>query len=349
MTAYGETSTTNPGSKSAAEIEREVKQERAHVERTLDELQERLSPGQLIDQAVTYLRGSGGADLMRNLGETVKQNPMPLALVGVGLAWMMFADRRDRYARPSYWDEDDDLAYDADRDQADLYPEDDPYEVGVSASAYGTGAATAVEHDNGEGWADRAKATAEGAKDKAAELGERARGLAEDATAGAGRLGAAARERLSRARALAGRAGDGRALARRYGRRARRGFLHTLDEHPLVLGAIGLALGAALGSALPPSESEDRLLGETRDRLKRQAVKIGHEQVKKAEAAAGAAYDAAREETERQGLTPEAVTQAAKEATSAARQKVERVGEVAASAARSEMKGSGSEQERDTV
>jgi hypothetical protein len=62
-----------------------VKQERAEVERTLDELQERLSPGQLIDQAVTYLRGSGGADLMRNLGETVKRNPMPLALVGVGL------------------------------------------------------------------------------------------------------------------------------------------------------------------------------------------------------------------------------------------------------------------------
>ena len=342
-------STTNPGSKSAAEIEREVKQERAHVERTLDELQERLSPGQLIDQAVTYLRGSGGADFMRNLGETVKRNPVPLALVGVGLAWMMLGDRRDRYDRSPYWDEDDDLAYDADRDEADLYDEDDPYTVGVSASAYGTGAATAVEHDNGEGWADRAKATAEGAKDKAAELRERARGLAEDATAGAGRLGAAARERLSRARELAGRAGEGRALARRYGRRARQGFLHTLDEHPLVLGAIGLALGAALGSALPPSEPEDRLLGETRDRLKRQAVKTGHEQVKKAEAAAGAAYDAAREEAERQGLTPEAVTQAAKEATAAARQKVERVGEAAASAARSEVEGSGSEQKHDTA
>jgi hypothetical protein len=351
MTTYGETSTTNPGSKSAAEIEREVKQERAHVERTLDELQERLSPGQLVDQVATYLRGSGGADFMRNLGETVKQNPVPLALVGVGLAWMMLGDRsgrRDRYARSSYWDEDDEFAYDADRAEADLYYEDDPYTVGVSASAYGTGAATAVEHENGEGWADRAKATAEGARDKAAELRERARGLAEDATAGASRLGATARERLSRARAFAGRAGEGRALAGRYGRRARQGFLHTLDEHPLVLGAIGLALGAALGSALPPSEPEDRLLGETRDRLKRQAVKTGHEQMKKAEAAAGAAYDAAREEAERQSLTPEAVRQAAKDATSAARQKVERVGEVAASAARSEMKGSGSEQERDT-
>jgi Protein of unknown function (DUF3618) len=348
MATHRDETGTNPGSKSAAEIEREVKQERAHVERTLDELQERLSPGQLIDQAVTYLRGSGGADFMRNLGETVKHNPVPLALVGVGLAWMMLGERRGRYEPSPYWDEDDDLAYDVDRDEADLYRED-PYTVGVSAAAYGTGAATAVEDDDGEGWAERAKATAEGARDKAAELRERARGLAEDATAGAGRLGAGARERLSRARALAGRAGEGRALARRYGRRARQGFLQTLDEHPLVLGAIGLAVGAAIGSALPPSEPEDRLLGETRDRLRRQAGKTGHEQVKRAEAAAGAAYDAAREEAERQGLTPEAVTQAAKDATSAARQKVERVGEAAASAARSEVQGSGSEPKRDTV
>jgi len=349
MTAYGETSTTDPGSKSAAEIEREVKQERAHVEQTLDELQERFSPGQLVDQAVTYLRGSGGADFMRNLGEAVKHNPLPLALVGVGVAWMMLGDRsgrRDRYARPSYWGEDDDLASDAELYEADLYYED----AGVTTAAYGTGAATSAGDENGEGWADRAKATVEGAKDKAAELGERARGLAEDATAGVGRLSATARERLARARELAARgAGDGRARASRYGRRARQGFLHTLDEHPLVLGAIGLALGAALGSALPPSESEDRLLGETRDRFKRQAVKTGHEQVKKAEAAAGAAYDAAREEAERQGLTPQAMRQAAEEATAAARQKVERVGEAAASAARSEVEGTGSEPKRDTA
>jgi hypothetical protein len=269
---------------------------------------------------------------MRNLGETVKQNPLPLALVGVGLGWMMLADRRDRFARPSDWDEGDELAYGADRAEADLYHDDDPYSVGVSASAYGTGAATVVEHDHGEGWAERAKATAEGAKDKAAELRERASGLAEDVTAGAGRLGAAARERLSRARALAGRAGEGRALASRYGRRARQGFLHTLDEHPLVLGAIGLAIGAALGSALPPSEPEDRLLGETRDRLKDRASEAGHEQLAKVGAAAGAAYDAAREEADRQGLTPEAAVAGA---DSMAR-KVERVAEAASDAAKTE-------------
>jgi len=354
MTAHGERSTTDPGTKSAAEIEREVRQERAHVERTLDELQERLSPGQLVDQAVTYLRGSGGADFMRNLGETVKQNPMPLALVGVGLAWMMLADRRDRYARPSYWDEGDDVPYGAELYEDDLY-EDGLHGAGTTAygagtTTYGAGTAASGEDESGESWSERAKATAEGAKERAAELGERARGLAEDATAGVGRLSASARERLARARELAARgAGDSRARASRYGRRARQGFLHTLDEHPLVLGAIGLALGAALGSALPPSESEDRLMGQTRDRLKRQAVKTGHEQVRKAEAGARAAYTAAREEAERQGLTPEQIRRAGEDAAAAAREKVERVGEAAARAARSEVEGSGSEQKRETA
>ena len=40
-------STNDPGSRSAAEIEREVEQTRAGLTNTLDELRERASPGQL--------------------------------------------------------------------------------------------------------------------------------------------------------------------------------------------------------------------------------------------------------------------------------------------------------------
>ena len=91
MATHRDESGTDPGSKSAAEIEREVRDSRADVERTLDQIQERLSPGQLIDQAVGYLRGGGG-EFVRNLGDSVRSNPLPVTLVGVGLAWMMLAD-----------------------------------------------------------------------------------------------------------------------------------------------------------------------------------------------------------------------------------------------------------------
>ena len=60
---------------------------------------------------------------------------MPLALVGVGLAWMMLADRRDRYARPPYWDEDDDLAYGTELHEDELDYEDELYGAGRPTTA----------------------------------------------------------------------------------------------------------------------------------------------------------------------------------------------------------------------
>ena len=71
-----------------------MRESRADVERTLDAIQDRLSPGQLVDQVARYMRDNGG-EFVRNFGDTVRQNPVPVVLVGVGLAWMMLGSRRD--------------------------------------------------------------------------------------------------------------------------------------------------------------------------------------------------------------------------------------------------------------
>jgi hypothetical protein len=376
MTAYGETTartnTTDPGSKSAAEIEREVRQERAHVEQTLDAIQDRLSPGQLVDQAVTYLRTSGGGDFVRNLGDTVRQNPIPIALVGIGLAWMMISSSRsDGYRSSGYWEDE----FDDYEDEDDYYARTG-YDAG-SEYPYGGEAGTgtpglhdaAREGEHGSSWSERAKATAESARERAEELRERARdtaagassriggmgararhaaseagarvsGLgakarraASEAGARVGDMGARARERMAHAgHDLSERAGQTGAYARQYGYQARQGLRHTLNEQPLVLGAIGLAVGAALGAILPRSEREDRLMGGASDRLKEQAEELSREELAKAKAAARSAYDAAIEEADKQGLTPEG----GREAMAAARQKVERVAEAAKDAAKEE-------------
>jgi hypothetical protein len=185
---------------------------------------------------------------------------------------------------------------------------------------------------------DRAKATAAGAREKADELRRRARDAARSARSGAGDLGARARAGMGRAgRGFSSGADRTRAYASQYGRRARQGFLYTLNEQPLVLGAIGLAVGAALGSALPSTTREDRLMGGTRDRLKHRAAEEGREQMHKAQAAAGAAYEAARDEADRQGLTPEG----GKRAMEAGQEKVERVAEAAQHAAKDEAERQG--------
>ena len=111
---------TNPGSKSPEEVQREVRQSRAEVEQTLDAIQERLSPGQLFEQAVEYMRSSNGNDFVRNLGTRVRDNPLPIVLVGTGLAWLILSSSRS--SRRGYYDDD----------LLEEYPDDD-YDTGDSA------------------------------------------------------------------------------------------------------------------------------------------------------------------------------------------------------------------------
>jgi ElaB/YqjD/DUF883 family membrane-anchored ribosome-binding protein len=71
------------------------------MDSTLTAIEHRLTPGQLFDQGVDYLRNSGGNEFIQNLGTQAKNNPMPIALVGVGLAWLM-ASGKNPPARYSY-------------------------------------------------------------------------------------------------------------------------------------------------------------------------------------------------------------------------------------------------------
>lgn len=75
------------------QIEREIRDTRAEVGATLDAIQSKLTPGQMMDQALSYLRTSLPADFGRNMNDTVRNNPLPVALVGIGLAWMMASGR----------------------------------------------------------------------------------------------------------------------------------------------------------------------------------------------------------------------------------------------------------------
>ncbi|HEX6113280.1 MAG TPA: DUF3618 domain-containing protein, partial [Geminicoccaceae bacterium] len=366
---------TNPGSKSPEEVQREVRQSRAEVEQTLDAIQDRLSPGQLFEQAVDYMRGSNGSDFLRNLGARVRDNPIPIVLVGTGLAWLMLSGTRSR--RSGYYDEDDALLdeyseghYGTGDYPAGYYPgsagSDEYQEAGVLGET-----ARGQEHrTGGRSYAERAKRTAEAARRRAQQwrAGSQARatsldeggdegsqswgaGLRETAqewTSGARSAAAQARERALRLGSGAReRLGDTREYLRhgvrgagQYGRRAQSGFSHLLEEQPLVLGAIGLAVGAAIGAALPKTEVEDEWMGDTRDQLKDRARRMTREQLERARAAGRAAYEAAIEEADRQGWSAEGAMSAAE----AAAHKAERVAEAATEAAKAEAQRHGGDQ-----
>lgn len=80
------------------EIERDIADTRSELDHTLDALQDRLSAGSLIDQAKDYLRDgtSGSREFMTNFTESIRRNPVPAALIGIGVGWMMMAGARGR-------------------------------------------------------------------------------------------------------------------------------------------------------------------------------------------------------------------------------------------------------------
>lgn len=106
-------------------------------------------------------------------------------------------------------------------------------------------------------------------------------GSGSSAAADAQRVTEAGRE----ARDQLGQLGDGT--------RQRLGWL--VREQPLVLGAIGLAVGAAVGALLPGTETEDRLMGETRDDLAERARATAEQGFERAKEAAGEHLERAKD------------------------------------------------------
>ena len=96
---------TDPGDRSVTELEREVDRERERVSATIDELKWRASVGNIVDQLVKAV-GENGGEVSRNLGRSLRDNPLAALLTGVGLAWLMAGSGRPR-EQGRDWDDPD--------------------------------------------------------------------------------------------------------------------------------------------------------------------------------------------------------------------------------------------------
>lgn len=228
---------TDPGDKAPAEIEREVEQTRSQVSSTLDELRSKLKPSQMMDEvvgeAVDWVKGSGGTEFARNLGATVRDNPLPVLLIGAGVAWMLLGGSRRDAAPPRHdeWREHryPDGSYSRTRVAAPLAP------------ASSAGFATRTYNDARDAVTGAASSVSDAASRAASAVSETASGLVESGRA--------------QVHALADQAGI---AADRAGEQFR-------AAEPFLYGALGLAIGAGIGALLPRTEVEDRYLGEQRE------------------------------------------------------------------------------------
>ncbi|RWO60067.1 MAG: DUF3618 domain-containing protein [Mesorhizobium sp.] len=76
--------------KSAAELEREAEAARARVMETAESIRGKMTPGQLLDEFAGLFSGGESSAMLSNLRTQVRDNPLPVTMVGAGLAWLMF-------------------------------------------------------------------------------------------------------------------------------------------------------------------------------------------------------------------------------------------------------------------
>src|SRR5271165_4136964 len=78
----------------SARFEREAEETRWQLSGTLEELRARMTPGRVVDQVIDYTRDSPAAEFLRNIGREARENPMPLVLIGIGVAWLVVSSNR---------------------------------------------------------------------------------------------------------------------------------------------------------------------------------------------------------------------------------------------------------------
>jgi hypothetical protein len=193
--------------------------------------------------------------------------------------------------------------------------------------------------------ADDLKDKAGGLKDKAASLGASAvdqAGDLKDRTvravgSAASSLQDIASDATFTARRMAGTAGDAGLNAMKTARdtasdlsgRAGKTVLETIEQNPLVVAGIGLLIGGLIASALPRSDIEDGLIGGASTAVKKRAQAAASQGIDTAKDVAGDVYDKAVRQAESEGLSSDALGNAAQDIG----QRVRRVAESAVTTA----------------
>jgi hypothetical protein len=106
-------------------------------------------------------------------------------------------------------------------------------------------------------------------------------------------------------------------------------LFETIEQNPLLVAGVGLLLGGLIASALPRSEIEDDLVGETSTSTKRRAQEAASRGFEAAKGAAGEIIENVARQAGVEGLTPDDLGASAKDIG----QRVRRVAESAVSTA----------------
>ena len=252
---------------------------------------------------MTAAQRSNTQSFFDDLGRAVQANPVPAALIGMGALWMLMGGGRTTAAAAL-------LSGGATRVADTLAP---------AATAIGNGTSRLAEgvSELASSAAESISELAAGAKQTADEtlesVSEAAAGGAQSVTSAAARMGS----RLSEQTESAAQSATGFASS------VQGNLAETFERQPLLVGIVGLAIGAAVAGAFPKTRFEEEIIGEQAGAVKEKVQTLASEQAENLGNMANRAMDAVKQEAKAQGLTPSALKESAtaigKKAASAAK------------------------------
>ena len=262
----------------ARELRVEIAETRGEMSETIEAIQERLTPSNIVANAKESVRNvttekvkqmantaENAADrVMHNsFMDTVRENPVPAAMIGIGAAWLLMKGRSDSQNDYYYDDAGYRTAYDrmGTRGRYDWRTRTG----GAGVPRYSSMDTEDYTDDAGGGVADVASNAASRAGDMASNMASRASEYVDDA---------------------------GYAV-RRTTRRAQSSFDRVLRENPLALGAAATLIGAAIGMTIPATEAENEWMGEARDNVVERARGMASEAAERVQNAAEQVKDVA--------------------------------------------------------
>lgn len=303
-------STPLQDNRDSREIQDDIRSTRGDMDRTLDRLNERLSPRALISDVMDWFENRPSrepgivAEKSGDMLQLVKENPVPALLAGVGLAWLIAESKNSGTAS-------------ANRHRL----ADRNFNEHRSFQAVSGGRINEVrlsDHDH-----TSESGTVEKAKQKLSKISGKIGDAVDSTQQAAAGLGDAISERASHGAdslkdtwASARQSTDnvssdlGAGVRDSY-RVVNQRFSQAVDEVPLGVGIGFLGLGVLAGLLMPRTEAEDEWMGEAADDLKHDVADKGEDLMKRGKVVVSRVADKALAEAENQGITADAASDAA--------------------------------------
>ncbi|QXT39098.1 hypothetical protein [Gymnodinialimonas ceratoperidinii] len=262
---------------STREIEAELQAERDVLQAQIAALEAQFSPDRIVAKATSVL-----SDLGSSAATTARRNPGPFVVTAGGLAWLAFkAATNNTGPRVDYDRTSSDPVGGFRRDTPSMAGFDERVAAadralhGEDNVFYPEGDYSMTDTSTNTGNSRMGKA-----KERLYETSESLRSRIEDGLDG---LPDGAKDRIRKARETAISV---HSRAEQEAARAAAAARHTMQENPLLVGALAVAAGAALAMMLPRTQVEDRTIGAQRDRLFDEAERLFREEKAKLQSTA---------------------------------------------------------------